>query len=85
MIKITFLPDKKNIEVNKGTTELEALKRAGINIDNPCGGKGICGKCKILITKGINKITPMGKKFLSEEEINNPPAKQVALRASKRG
>ena len=69
MIKIIFLPDKKNITVNEGTTILEALESAGINIDTPCGGKGICGKCKILITKGINKITPIEEKFLSEEEI----------------
>ena len=69
MIKITFLPDKKNIKVNKGTTILEALEKAGISIDTPCGGNGICGKCKILVTKGINTITPIEEKFLSEEEI----------------
>jgi len=69
MIKITFLPDKKNISVNEGTTILEALKIAGINIDTPCGGKGTCGKCKILVIKGMNAITPAEEKFLSEEEI----------------
>lgn len=69
MLKITFLPDKKNIEVNKGTTALEALERAGINIDTPCTGKGICGKCKILINKGITTITSIEEELLSEEEI----------------
>ena len=39
MIKITFLPDKKNIKVNEGTTILEALEKVGININTPCGGK----------------------------------------------
>jgi uncharacterized 2Fe-2S/4Fe-4S cluster protein (DUF4445 family) len=69
MLKITFLPDKKNIEVNKGTTALEALERAGINIDTPCGGKGICGKCNILINKGITTATSIEEELLSEEEI----------------
>jgi uncharacterized 2Fe-2S/4Fe-4S cluster protein (DUF4445 family) len=69
MLKITFLPDKKNIEVNQGTTALEALERAGINIDTPCAGKGICGKCKILINKGITTATPIEEELLSEEEI----------------
>jgi uncharacterized 2Fe-2S/4Fe-4S cluster protein (DUF4445 family) len=69
MLKITFLPDKKDIEVNKGTTALEALERAGINIDTPCGGKGTCGKCKILIKKGISTATLIEKNLLSEEEI----------------
>lgn len=69
MIKITFLPDRKNIKVGKGTTVLEALERVGISIDTPCGGKGICGKCKILVVKAIDTVTPIEKKFLSEEEI----------------
>ncbi|MDD5016032.1 MAG: ASKHA domain-containing protein [Atribacterota bacterium] len=69
MIKINFLPGKKNIEVNKGTIILEALESAGINIDTPCGGKGTCGKCKIMVIKGMNTITPIEEKFLSEEEI----------------
>lgn len=57
MIKITFLPDKKNIKVNKGTTILEALESVEININVPCGGKGICGKCKILISEhGAKKV-----------------------------
>jgi len=69
MTKITFLPDKKNIEVYEGTTILEALKRAGINIDTPCGGKGTCGKCKVLVVEGITAASPIEKKFLSEEKI----------------
>ena len=69
MIKITFLPDEKNIEVNKGTSILEALEKAGISIDTPCGGKGICGKCKVLFNKGITAAASAEKEFLSEEEI----------------
>jgi len=69
MIKITFLPDKKNIKVNEGATILEALESVGININTPCGGKGICGKCKILINKGITTATPIEEELLSGEEI----------------
>jgi len=69
MIKIIFLPDKKNIKVNEGTTILEALESIGIDINTPCGGKGICGKCKILINKGITAATPIEEEVLSEEEI----------------
>ena len=69
MVKITFLPDKKNIHVNKETTILEALESVGINIDTPCGGKGICGKCKVLVVEGITTASSIEKKFLSEEEM----------------
>jgi len=69
MIKITFLPDKKNIKVNEGTTILEALEKAGMNINTPCGGKGICGKCKVLVKKGIAAAATIEEELLSEEEI----------------
>jgi len=69
MIKITFLPDKKNVKVNEGITVLEVLERAGINIGTPCGGKGICGKCKVLINKGITAAILIEKELLPEEEI----------------
>ena len=68
MVKITFLPDKKNIEVNKGTTILEALEKVGININTPCGGKGVCGKCKVLVVEGITTAS-IEKELLSEGEI----------------
>jgi len=69
MIKIAFLPDKKDIKVNKGTTILEALEKAEMNINTPCGGKGICGKCKVLVKKGINVAAPIEEELLLEEEI----------------
>jgi len=69
MIKITFLPDKKMISIHEGITILQALEKAGIHVDTPCGGEGICGKCKILLKKGIPKATSIEKDFLSEEEI----------------
>jgi len=69
MIKITFLPDKKNIKVNEGTTILKALEKVGININTPCGGKGICGKCKVLVKEGITAAAPIEEELLLEEEI----------------
>ncbi len=71
MIKIIFLPDKKNIEVEKGTSLLEALAKADLKINTVCGGRGICGKCKILFKKGITTATDLEKKLLSPEEIKN--------------
>ena len=69
MIKITFLPDKKNIKVNEGTTILETLEKVGMNINTPCGGKGICGKCKVLVKEGITTAAPIEEELLSKEEI----------------
>jgi uncharacterized 2Fe-2S/4Fe-4S cluster protein (DUF4445 family) len=69
MVKVTFLPDKKYIEVDEGTKISVALSKARINIDMPCGGEGTCGKCKVLIAKGAPLASSIEKKFLTDKEI----------------
>ncbi len=39
-------------------------------IPMPCGGKGICGKCKVKIIKGNIEPNNRDKQFLTKEEIN---------------
>jgi uncharacterized 2Fe-2S/4Fe-4S cluster protein (DUF4445 family) len=46
---VEFRPDDKKVTVHEGCTILEAAGRAGIIINTPCGGKGTCGKCKVLL------------------------------------
>ncbi|MEM4723921.1 MAG: 2Fe-2S iron-sulfur cluster-binding protein, partial [Candidatus Hadarchaeum sp.] len=58
--KVVFLPDGKSIEVGVGTNLLEAAKKVGITLESVCGGKGTCGKCRIIVEAGagnLNKIT----------------------------
>ncbi len=50
-VKVTFQPSGRSVFVLPGTVLLEAAGRAGIILQTPCGGKGTCGKCKVL-TKG---------------------------------
>ena len=50
--RICFRPQNKEIDVDAGTTILEAERMAGLEPDAPCGGNGKCGKCKVDIVKG---------------------------------
>lgn len=52
MLKVTFLPSNYEIKIPAGTTILEAAANAGVPIDGSCGGKGICGKCRIKVISG---------------------------------
>lgn len=52
-IKVTFLPLNKSVFVLHGITLLEAAGHAGIALQTPCGGSGICGKCKAIIIDGV--------------------------------
>ena len=66
---ITLLPENKSFTASRGLTLLEALENAGIYIDAPCGGKGLCGKCKVLVKEGITEPNDTEKDLLTEEEI----------------
>ncbi|MDR1044808.1 MAG: ASKHA domain-containing protein [Candidatus Adiutrix sp.] len=49
MIEVTgFGP----VECRPGQTILEALNTAGVVVESPCGGNGVCGKCLVRITRG---------------------------------
>ena len=49
---------------------LEKLRKEGRFVENPCNGKGICGKCKVKILSGdAGKVTETERRFLSEEEL----------------
>jgi uncharacterized 2Fe-2S/4Fe-4S cluster protein (DUF4445 family) len=50
--KIKFLPLDKEVEVSEGIDILKAAVKARINLRNSCGGKGLCGKCKVKIVSG---------------------------------
>ncbi len=50
--QVTFMPDKVTVAVMKGTNLLLAAKKAGIDIESPCGGHGTCGKCAVKILNG---------------------------------
>lgn len=63
---ITLLPDNNKVSVPEGTSILEAVNNAGVNINNECGGAGICGKCRVKLLSG--KITSHETFILSESD-----------------
>ena len=42
--KVTFLPDRKEVEVAGDITLIEAAEEAGVYINSLCGGQGLCGE-----------------------------------------
>ena len=64
--KIHFLPNDKIVEIKNGNTVLDAAHKANIYINSICGGDGICGKCKVILSSGNVDAPPT--KLLSEEE-----------------
>lgn len=62
-----ILPSGKTIDGSPESSLLENLKKGGIHIIAPCGGDGVCGRCKIIVREGEYE-TRMQERF-SEKEI----------------
>ena len=61
------MPHNKSVRVAADTSLLEAALHAGITINNLCGGDGICGRCKMIVTQG--KVTGRVSAKLTRDEI----------------
>ncbi len=53
-LKVSILPDEKEVICNKGTTILKACASAGIMLNAPCNGEGTCGKCVVQVIEGAS-------------------------------
>ena len=69
---IEFKPSGKSIEVPIGTTILEAASKAGLLIESPCHGAGVCGKCKVRVEpEDLRKIKLSGSHNLPDAEAKS--------------
>lgn len=66
--KVTFYPDKKTVEVEQNKTILSAAISAGIYLNSPCGGDGVCGRCRVIVRKGSVTAQPDG--IITREQKN---------------
>lgn len=47
----------------------EYIQSQGIEFALPCGGKGMCGKCRVRAVKGRLAVTPEDKRIFSKEQL----------------
>ena len=66
--KVTFYPDNKTVEVQRGKTILSAAISAGVYINSSCGGDGVCGRCKVILKEGHVLTHPTGRIGLEERK-----------------
>lgn len=70
-MKVTFEPIGRTVETQKEDTVLEIARNSNIGIRSDCGGRGVCGKCKIVLIKGkLSDLCEAERKILDIEDIN---------------
>ena len=46
------MPSGKRGNFPVGTPLLQAARSLGVDIDSVCGGRGLCGRCQVLVSDG---------------------------------
>jgi uncharacterized 2Fe-2S/4Fe-4S cluster protein (DUF4445 family) len=68
---VTFRPSGQEVVVLEGAGLVEAAGRAGIPLEQPCGGAGKCGRCRIEVHKGAPEPSDADRKLLDSEELES--------------
>lgn len=71
LITVLFEPEGRRIEAEVGDSLLEVAYSAGIGIRSDCGGKGLCGKCRVIVQdkSAVSEPTEAEMKHLSSKEL----------------
>ncbi len=51
-VSVTFQPSGQTVQARAGQTVMEAAHENGVYINARCGGKGVCGSCKVKLESG---------------------------------
>ena len=68
-MSVRFLPFEIEINVESGTSTLDAIRKADLPLNTTCGGKGTCGECIVQILEGTYQSKPsaaLPQKFLKK-------------------
>lgn len=68
-IPVTFAAQNRSVKVKPGTPVLQAVRQADLPLGSDCGSKGRCGKCKVVVRRGVTPLSPLERECLSPEEI----------------
>ncbi|WP_083273618.1 ASKHA domain-containing protein [Geosporobacter ferrireducens] len=68
-IQIVQDENEYSIEIDKGENLLRGMQRHDIFVKAPCGGTGVCGKCKVQIKEGNIPAAAEDQLYFSQDEL----------------
>jgi ferredoxin len=79
---VRFQPSGRALRVERGTTLLEAARRAGLPLAGACGADGICARCGVRVLSGAEALSPATDAEEHQKRRNRiDPALRLACRA----
>jgi uncharacterized 2Fe-2S/4Fe-4S cluster protein (DUF4445 family) len=52
-VTVVFQPSGRRGQIEKGRSILEAARELGVAFESVCGGKRLCGKCRVVVEEGF--------------------------------
>ena len=83
-IRIAFQPVGTRVEVNAGSTVLEAGREAGLILAANCGGNGLCGRCRVTVL-GEHIPAPTEAEYQALSQVELEAGQRLACRAHLQG
>ena len=82
-VTVVYGEEEKVLQAENGTLLGDVIAETGLPLEQPCAGRGTCGKCKVLVEEGIAEPDEIERKNLTPGEIalNN----RLACRARVQG
>jgi uncharacterized 2Fe-2S/4Fe-4S cluster protein (DUF4445 family) len=50
---VVFTPSGRRGRFEDGASILDAARALGVDLDSVCGGRGICGRCQVVVSEGV--------------------------------
>ena len=82
-VTVVYGEEEKTVQAENGTLLGDVIAETGLPLEQPCAGRGTCGKCKVLVEEGVAEPDEIEFKNLTPGEIalNN----RLACRARVQG
>ncbi len=79
---IRFLPDDRTYEADAAVELYLAAAAAGILVEQPCGSRGTCGRCRVRVVEGAPTPTAADRARLTAEDLDEGWRLSCELRLS---
>jgi uncharacterized 2Fe-2S/4Fe-4S cluster protein (DUF4445 family) len=67
--EVRLLPSGVRIQLEPGESIFEGARRMGIAIPSTCGGKGTCGRCRVLFPLPARAPTYVERQFIDRADL----------------
>ncbi len=78
--RAVFTPSGRRGSFPAGTSLLEAARALGVDLDSICGGRGICGRCQVVVSEGSHAKLAVESRAANLEPFTEPEERYRARR-----